>query len=140
LAEIIKECISILGIDSNVIRHRRQQTSGSSYGNLNGGAVPSAGYNYPSNTNFYGTNLNNQGSKDLYGNPMIPSNTGNSLNNMGLNAQQQQQQQQLYGANGQSLANPAFSGTGLYPPSGTNQLNGNMPMRDNTGNLIPAGD
>ena len=67
--------------------------SGSLYGNSNlGGNQPAAGYNYPSNTNFYGTNLNNQGSKDLYGNPMVPPNTGNTLNNVGLNNQQQQQQ------------------------------------------------
>src|SRR4051812_28001770 len=102
-----------LGIDANVIRSRRQQASGSSYGNSN----PSAGYN----TNFYGTNLNNnQGSKDLYGNPMGSANAGNNnFNTFGVNNQQQQQQQQqlqqqqqhqqqMYGAGGQPLANPSL--------------------------------
>jgi hypothetical protein len=73
---------------------------------------------------------------------MVPSNTANTLNSMGQQQQQlqQQQQQQLFGANGQSLSNPAFSGQGLYSPSGTNQVNPNVGMRDNNGNLIPAGD
>jgi hypothetical protein len=124
----------ILGIDGNT-RRRRRQASGSLYGaNTNLGN--------PSNSNYYGTGLNNQGAKDLYGNPVIPSNTGNSMNTMGLNnqQQQQQQQQQLYGTNGQSLPN---RGGNFYSAGGTNQLvrdaNGNMAMRDGNGNLIPSG-
>jgi hypothetical protein len=149
-----------------VIRRRRQQASGSLYGNQNQAGNVQPGYNYPSNTNLYGvnsnnqvskefygnsgipsntnlygTNLNNQVPKDFYGNAGIPSNTGNSGNNMGLvnQQQQQQQQQQLYGANGQ----PSYGGTGLYSGSGTNQLlrepNVNMGMRDSNGNLLPSG-
>jgi len=145
IASVFLQALFINSIDANVIRHRRQQqTSGTLYGNSNLAAQNQpAGYNYPSNTNFYGTNLNNQGSKDLYGNPMGPSNPGNSLNNMpplnNQQQQQQQQQQQLYGAGGQSLSNPSFSGSGLYSPSGTNQVNPNMGVRDNSGNLMPAG-
>ncbi len=107
------------------------------YGNSNLGANQAApGYNNnnPSNTMFYGTNVNNQGPKDLYGNSMVPSNTGNMNNMGGLN--NPQQQQPMYGASGQSLGNP----TGPYSPSGTNQLSGNMAMRDNSGNLMPAGN
>jgi len=137
IVSIFLQALFINSIDANVIRRRRQQTPGSVYGNSNAAANLPSGYNYPSNTNFYGTNLNNQQSKDLYGNPMVPSNTGNSMNNMGLNNQQQPQQQPpLYGASGQSLSNPSFSGTGLFSASGTNP---NMGIRDNSGNLMPAG-
>jgi len=146
IASVFLQAFIINSIDANVIRHRRQQqqASGTLYGNSNL-APPNqpAGYNYPSNTNFYGANLNNPGSKDLYGNPMGPSNPGNPLNNMQpLNNQQQQQQQQqhqMYGAGGQQLSNPSFSGNGLYSPNAANQVNANIGMRDNSANLMPAG-
>ncbi|CAF4377289.1 unnamed protein product, partial [Adineta steineri] len=133
-------------INGNAIRRRRQQSSASLYGNQNqAGNIP-AGYNYGSNTNLYGSNLNNQNQKDLYGNPIVPSNTGNTMNNVGLNnqqQQQQQQQQQIYGTNGQPISNPSYGANGFYPNSGTNQLlrdtNVNTGMRDSNGNLIPSG-
>lgn len=130
---------------------------GSIYGSSNLGAGPPGYNNYPSNTNFYGNNLNNQGTKDLYGNQMLP-NPANPMNNMGsYNPQQQQQQQQqaqqqqppqqqpsLYGQSGQSMQNPSFGAGGPYSPSGTNPLmrdpNANMGMRDSNSNPLPGGN
>ncbi|CAF4601573.1 unnamed protein product, partial [Rotaria magnacalcarata] len=67
-------------INGSGFRRRRQQPSAPVYGNPNlGGANLPSAYNYPSNTNFYGNNLNSQATKDVYGNPMMVPNAGNSM-------------------------------------------------------------
>ena len=101
--------------------------------NANLGASAPAGYNRPANTNFNGIRLNNPDARDLYGNPVVSTNTDTSLNSMNYYNQPRPQVQQIYGTDDQSLLNSLYSGNS-YSYGGTNQL-----IRDSNGNLIPQG-
>jgi len=131
---VIHLFIFSVGIDGNANRRRRRrQTSGSLYGtNANLGASAPAGYNYPADTNIQGIRLTNMDARQLYGNPVIPSNTANTLSSVNLYNQPRPQQQQLYGTNDQSQLNSLYSGNSFY--SGGNPL-----LRDPNGNLLPSG-